>query len=116
MVFEKTDMNRKEIEEFLKENMKDAVEQTDEEGNTFRSIYLGSYMGLDQYDRHHHLLYRNGIIFRCEQFWDSIEEVAKKLGGCIVPGERDPADIIFIFDFKDKGNDCENDHKQQNCV
>jgi len=102
-MFGKKGMNREEIKQFLKDSMKDknVVEATDDEGRTFKSVYLGSFMSLDPCGRYHHILSPNGITGRCEQFWESIEKVAGELHGAISSGEGDHTDIYFEFDFKD---------------
>lgn len=100
-MFEKQGMNREEIKVFLNDSMKDGIEETDDDdGNRCKSVYIGSFMGLDPCGRYHHIISPNGITKRCEQFWDSLEKVAGELGGCITCGEGDPTDIYFQFDWK----------------
>lgn len=100
MVFEKKGMNRKEIMQFLRESMKDAIEETDSEGNTFKSVYLGSFMNLDPCGKYHNILSPNSLTQRCLQFWISMDHVADELHGCITSGEGDATDVIFQFGFK----------------
>ena len=99
-MFEKTGMNMTEIKQFLESHIKDAIGQTDGDGRTFKSVYLGSFMKLDPCGRYHHMLSPNGITKRCEQFWESLEKVAEDLHGAISSGEGDQTDIYFEFDFK----------------
>lgn len=101
-MFGKTGMNRTEIRQFLEASMKDAVEQTDDEGRTFKSIYLGSFMMLDPCGKYHHMISPNGITERCSQFWESLEKVAEELHGTISSGEGDPTDIYFEFCFSER--------------
>ena len=95
-------MNQKQIKTALRESMQTAEEQTDEEGNVFKSAYIGTYMHLDPCGRYHHFLSPNGITKKCEQFWESLEKMAEELHGNITCGEGNATDIYFQFDFKSK--------------
>jgi hypothetical protein len=95
-------MNQKQILQMLREATKNAKEQTDDEGNTFKSAYLGSFMSLDPCGNYHHFLSPNNVTKKCEQFWESLDKMADKLHGYIGIGEGDPTDIYFQLDFKAK--------------
>ena len=98
-MFKKTCMNQKEIEEFLKDVMKKAIEVRDDDG-TFKRVDVGSFMSLDPCGRYHHVLSPNGITPDCERFWESLEKVAGRLNGWVSNGEGDPTEIFFEFDLK----------------
>ena len=105
-MFKKTSMNQKEMEEFLKEKMKEAIEAKDEDnGGNFKRVYIGSYMSLDPCGKYHNILSPNGIRQDCERFWESLEKVAGKFNGCISCGEGDPTDTFFEFDYMQRIED-----------
>ena len=107
-MYRKTAMNKKEIKEFIKSAMNDNVSVTDItdefENQSYKSVYLGTYMSLDPCGKFHHVLSPNEITKRCEQFWNSMEKVAEELGGIIHESEGDGCDVIFSWNFKDSIN------------
>ena len=96
-------MTRKEMKEWLEDELSNADECEDMEGNAIKSAYLGSYMSMDPCGRYHHCLSPNGATSKCERFWESMEAVADELGACIESGEGDPTDIYITqaFEYSD---------------
>lgn len=64
---------------------------------TYRSIYLGSFLSLDPCGKYHHVLSPNGVTEDCEEYWENLEKAATELGGWIQSGEGDPLDTFFCL-------------------
>lgn len=100
-------MNKREIRRHLSSIKKamlsnpnpDATVPCDD-GSTYQSEYLGSFLTLDPCGRYHHCLSPNGITARCERFWQNLDDVAADIGGWVESGEGDPLDIFFCIPIK----------------
>ncbi|MHA2220327.1 MAG: hypothetical protein ACXACY_30995 [Candidatus Hodarchaeales archaeon] len=66
-----------------------------DEGDTYKSVYIGSWMYLDPCGRYHHVISPNGLTQRCANFWESLDKAAERLNGWVECGEGDPTDIFF---------------------
>ncbi len=90
-------MPKKNITDMIKRVMAEPHEVIPgtEDGQIFKSWYLGTYTNLDPCGKYHSFLYENGMSEKCTLFWQEIEESCVALGVTLETGE-DPVDVYIV--------------------
>ena len=64
---------------------------------TYKGVYIGSYMSLDPCGCYHCVIVPNDPTDECQDYWEALDRAAESLGGWIESGEDDPTDIYFCM-------------------